>query len=61
MQKGYLARVLSVDGARDAARRGHPAARGVRRRRRDGVAATLEFDADEQIVPVLYVRVRAAR
>lgn len=55
LQKGYLARVLSVGGA------------GIRDEgilpldvfvdgEGDGVAATLEFDADEEIRPVLYVR-----
>ncbi|HSI97973.1 MAG TPA: NAD(P)-binding domain-containing protein [Gaiellaceae bacterium] len=55
MQKGYLARVLSVGGG------------GIRDEgilplelfvdgSGDGVAATLEFDADEEIRPVLYVR-----
>ena len=59
LQKGYLARVLSVGGT------------GIRDEgilplevfvdgEDDGVAATLEFGEDEEIRPVLYVR-RAGR
>jgi hypothetical protein len=57
MQKGYLARVLGAD----------PAEGGVRDHgilplevfvdgSHDGVAVTLEFDAEETIRPVVYVR-----
>ena len=60
-QKAYLARVVSLDPADGAARRGHRAARGVRRcrrgrRRRDAVALTLEADGTGAIYPVVYVR-----
>ena len=56
MQKGYLARVLSADeqdGIRDE---GILPLEVFVDGDRDGVAATLEFDADEEIRPVLYVR-----
>jgi thioredoxin reductase len=55
MQKGYLARVLS-------AHEGELRDEGILPLEvfvdgeQDGVAATLEFDADEEIRPVLYVR-----
>jgi thioredoxin reductase len=59
MQKGYLARVLSVsaDGVRDE---GILPLEVFVDGEGDGVAATLEFDAEEEIRPVLYVR-RAGR
>jgi len=57
MQKGYLARVLSVSehGVRDE---GILPLEVFVDGEHDGVAATLEFDADEEIRPVLYVRRR---
>jgi thioredoxin reductase len=55
MQKGYLARVLTVgeDGVRDE---GILPLEVFVDGERDGVAATLEFDAEETIRPVVYVR-----
>jgi thioredoxin reductase len=56
MQKGYLARVLSADvksGVRDE---GILPLEVFVDGARDGVAVTLEFDADEIIHPVVYVR-----
>jgi thioredoxin reductase len=55
MQKGYLARVLSAsaDGLRDE---GILPLEVFVDGEDDGVAAALEFDADEEIRPVLYVR-----
>jgi thioredoxin reductase len=56
MQKGYLARVLAVsprDGVRDE---GVLPLEVFVDGSQDGVAATLEFDADETIRPVVYVR-----
>ncbi|HLE99266.1 MAG TPA: NAD(P)-binding domain-containing protein [Gaiellaceae bacterium] len=55
MQKGYLARVLSAaeDGIRDE---GILPLEAFVDGASDGVAATLEFDADEEIRPALYVR-----
>ena len=56
MQKGYLVRVLSADprgGIRDD---GILPLEVFVDGERDGVAAALEFDADEIIRPVLYVR-----
>ena len=55
MQKGYLARVLSVGsaGIRDE---GILPLEAFVDGEGDGVAAALEFDADEEIRPVLYVR-----
>ncbi len=59
MQKGYLARVLSADEAGEPLRDdGIVPLETFVDGERDGVAATLEFDADEHIVPVLYVRTR---
>jgi thioredoxin reductase len=57
MQKGYLARVLSVDdeGARD---QGILPLQVFADGSLDGVAVTLEFDAEETITPVVYVRSR---
>lgn len=55
MQKGYLARVLSADGGEIRDEGILPLELFVDGER-DGVAATLEFDADEEIRPVLYVR-----
>jgi hypothetical protein len=56
MQKGYLARVLSAvegDGIRD---QGILPLEVFVDGSRDGVAVTLEFDAEETIRPVVYVR-----
>jgi hypothetical protein len=55
MQKGYLARVLSASesGLRDE---GILPLEVFVDGEGDGAAATLEFDADEEIRPVLYVR-----
>lgn len=55
MQKGYLARVLTVgeDGVRDA---GILPLEVFVDGERDGVAVTLEFDEREEIRPALYVR-----
>jgi hypothetical protein len=55
MQKGYLARVLSAsaNGIRDE---GILPLEVFVDGEEDGVAATLEYDADEEIRPVLYVR-----
>jgi thioredoxin reductase len=56
MQKGYLARVLAIsarDGVRDD---GILPLEVFVDGSQDGVAATLEFDADETIRPVVYVR-----
>jgi hypothetical protein len=55
MQKGYLARVLTAgeDGVRDD---GILPLEVFVDGERDGVAATVEFDAEETIRPVVYVR-----
>ena len=55
MQKGYLARVLAAgdEGVRDE---GILPLEVFVDGERDGVAATLEFDAEETIRPVVYVR-----
>jgi len=55
MQKGYLARVLSA-AAGEVRDEGILPLEVFVDGERDGVAATLEFDADEEIRPVLYVR-----
>ena len=55
MQKGYLARVLSAVGG-DVRDEGILPLEVFVDGEADGVAATLEFDADEEIRPVLYVR-----
>ena len=55
MQKGYLARVLSA-GDGDVRDEGILPLEVFVDGEADGVAATLEFDADEEIRPVLYVR-----
>jgi hypothetical protein len=55
MQKGYLARVLSAD-AGDVRDEGILPLEVFVDGEGDGVAATLEFVADEEIRPVLYVR-----
>jgi len=55
MQKGYLARVLSAP-AGDLRDEGILPLEVFVDGEVDGVAATLEFDADEEIRPVLYVR-----
>ena len=56
MQKGYLARVLHVDTPGDIRDEGIVPLETFVDGERDGVAATLEFDAGEVITPVLYVR-----
>jgi thioredoxin reductase len=56
MQKGYLARVLLVDRGAGVLDEGILPLEVFVDGERDGVAATLEFDADEEIRPVLYVR-----
>ncbi len=56
-QKGYLARVLEVDEAGIADAGIQPLEVFVDAQA-DGIAATLEFDAEETIRPVLYVRHR---
>ena len=56
MQKGYLARVLRVDPAAGVLDEGIVPLEAFVDGDADGVAATLEFDATEQIVPALYVR-----
>jgi Pyridine nucleotide-disulphide oxidoreductase len=60
MQKGYLARVLSAQDAGPLRDEGIVPLEVFVDGEEDGVAATLEFDADEHIVPVLYVRFRGA-
>jgi thioredoxin reductase len=60
MQKGYLARVLRVDGATGVVDDGILPLEAFVDGSADGVAATLEFDASEQIVPALYVRAGGA-
>jgi thioredoxin reductase len=57
MQKGYLARVLSASGG-ELRDEGIVPLELFVDGDEDGVAATLEFDADEEIRPVLYVRRR---
>ena len=56
MQKGYLARVLSVDPGAGVLDEGILPLEAFVDGDVNGIAATLEFDADEQIVPALYVR-----
>jgi hypothetical protein len=56
LQKGYLARVLAVDEGAGLRDHGILPLETFVDGDRDGVAATLEFDADETIIPVLYVR-----
>ncbi|MGH3079461.1 MAG: NAD(P)-binding domain-containing protein [Gaiellaceae bacterium] len=55
MQKGYLARVLSAHES-ELRDEGILPLEVFVDGEQDGVAATLEFDADEEIRPVLYVR-----
>jgi thioredoxin reductase len=55
MQKGYLARVLTVDGS-DVRDEGIVPLEAFVDASGEGLAVTLEFDAEETIVPVLYVR-----
>jgi hypothetical protein len=55
MQKGYLARVLTLDGG-DLRDDGVQPLEVFVDDVRDGVAATLEFDETEQIRPAVYVR-----
>jgi cation diffusion facilitator CzcD-associated flavoprotein CzcO len=56
LQKGYLARVLALDEGARLRDHGILPLETFVDGERDGVAATLEFDADETIIPVLYVR-----
>jgi thioredoxin reductase len=56
MQKGYLARVLSVDERHGVLDQGILPLEVFVDGKEDGVAVTLEFDADETIRPVVYVR-----
>jgi hypothetical protein len=56
MQKGYLARVLRVDEPGAVLDEGILPLEVFVDGSDDGVAATLEFDANETITPVLYVR-----
>lgn len=56
MQKGYLARVLRVDRSGDIRDEGILPLESFVDGLFDGAAATLEFDADERIHPVVYVR-----
>jgi thioredoxin reductase len=56
MQKGYLARVLRVDAAAGVIDDGIQPLEAFVDGDAEGIAATLEFDAGEQIVPALYVR-----
>jgi thioredoxin reductase len=60
MQKGYLARVLRIDEAAGVVDDGILPLEAFVDGEADGVAATLEFDANEQIVPALYVRAGGA-
>ena len=56
MQKGYLARVLAVSTRDGVLDEGILPLEVFVDGSQDGVAATLEFDADETIRPVVYVR-----
>jgi hypothetical protein len=56
MQKGYLARVVTVDGGTGIRDGGFVPLEVFVDGDGDGIAATLEFDADETIRPVLYAR-----
>ena len=56
IQKGYLARVVRVDGDGGLRDEGVLPLEVFVDAKYDGVAATLEFDDDERICPVLYVR-----
>jgi thioredoxin reductase len=58
MQKGYLARVVSVDEEDGILDEGVLPLEVFVDGSRDGVAVTLEFDAEETITPVVYVRRR---
>ena len=60
MQKGYLARVLRVDESAGILDDGILPLEAFVDGSADGIAATLEFDASEQIVPALYVRAKGA-
>ncbi len=55
-QKGYLARVLHLDGAGAIVNEGIVPLEVFVDGEADGVAVTLEFDAEETIRPVVYVR-----
>jgi thioredoxin reductase len=56
MQKGYLARVLVLEEPRVLRDEGILPLEVFVDGKSDGIAATLEFDADERITPVLYLR-----
>jgi thioredoxin reductase len=56
MQKGYLARVLSIEASAGIRDEGILPLEAFVDGEGDGAAATLEFDADETIRPVLYLR-----
>jgi hypothetical protein len=57
IQKSYLARVVSVDGARGIRDEGIvPLAEFVDRGPRDACAVAIEYDTDGKIVPVVYIR-----
>jgi thioredoxin reductase len=57
IQKAYLARVISIDGARGVTDEGIlPLADFVDRDGRDACAVSVEYSADGTIVPVVYVR-----
>jgi len=58
MQKGYLARVLGIDAEAGIRNLGILPLEVFVDGSHDGVAATLEFDADETIRPVVYMRRR---
>jgi thioredoxin reductase len=58
MQKGYLARVLRIDSTVGVRDEGILPLEVFVDGAHDGVAVTLEFDAEETIRPVLYVRHR---
>ena len=60
MQKGYLARILRVDPSGGFSDEGILPLESFVDGDFDGLAATLEFDADERIHPVVYVRVGGA-
>jgi hypothetical protein len=57
IQKSYLARVVTVDGARGIRDEGIvPLAEFVDRDARDACAVAVEYDTDGKIVPVVYIR-----
>ena len=58
LQKGYLARAVRTDGDGGVRDEGLVPLEVFVDAEYDGAAATLEFDEDERICPVLYVRTR---